>query len=258
MSDLLMIILLALLGGVVGLIGAVLFLKVKSLAKILERYSTPFAAGVLLTVSFLGLLPESFHLAGEKSFLIVFLSFIGSYLFENLFFDLHHHNHDEHGHGHSTSFLVIFGDTIHNFIDGVAIAAAYLVNPGFGLVTAISSLLHEIPHEIGDFGVLLKNGFSKSKVFWTNFISSLATVAGAIYVYFYVAGESFQGILMAISAGMFIYLGASDFLPKAHKDINKFKSIILLLLGVLLMYVTISAIPHSHGHEELETEQSVL
>ncbi|MFZ5438001.1 MAG: ZIP family metal transporter [Patescibacteria group bacterium] len=253
MSDLSNIFLLSLLGGVAGIVVASLFLKINSWSKALSKYSTPFAAGVLLTVSFLGLLPEAVYMIGEQAFLIVFVSFIGSYLFENFIFDLHHHQDDDHGHHHSSSFLVIIGDTVHNFIDGVAIAAAYLINPGLGLATAVSSLLHEIPHEIGDFGILLKNGFSKRKVFWLNFLSSLSTVVGAVYVYYYAVGETTQGILMAIATGMFVYLGASDFLPKASKGVDRFKSVGLLLLGVILMYMTLALVPHSHdehGQEE--------
>ncbi len=241
------IILLALLGGVVGLIGGLVFLLMKKWSLRLAKYSTPFAAGVMITIAFLGLLPESFHMMGDQAFMVILLTILGSYLFENLFFDLHHHEEDEHHHGHkSSTALVVLGDTVHNFIDGVAIATTYLISPGLGLATAISSLLHEIPHEIGDFGVLLKNGFSKSKVFYLNFVSSLATVAGAVFVYFFVVSEATQGLLMAIAAGMFIYLGASDFLPKANKGIDKFRAIFLLLFGVLLMYLTINLVPHSH------------
>jgi len=255
MSDLTNIILLALLGGVVGLIGGLVFLLMKKWSLRLAKYSTPFAAGVMITIAFLGLLPESVHMMGEQAFMVILLTIIGSYLFENLFFDLHHHEDDEHHHGHhSSTALVVIGDTIHNFIDGVAIAATYLINPGLGLATAISSLLHEIPHEIGDFGVLLKNGFSKSKVFYLNFVSSLATVAGAVFVYFFAVGEATQGLLMAIAAGMFIYLGASDFLPKANKGIDKFRAIFLLLFGVLLMYLTLNLVPHSHEHGDHEED----
>lgn len=251
MSDLINIILLSLLGSVVGLLGGLIFLSVKKWSNKLAKYSTPFAAGVMITVAFLGLLPESVHMYGENTFLVVLLTIFGSYLFENLLFDLHHHGDDdhEHHHGHASTSLVLIGDTIHNAIDGVAIAAAYLVNPGLGLITAISSLLHEIPHEIGDFGILLKNGFSRKKVFWLNLFSSLFTIVGAVFVYYFAVSESLQGLLMAIAAGMFIYLGVSDFLPRAHRGIDKFRAVGLLLLGAILMYSTLSLIPHSHDHE---------
>ena len=247
MTDLVNIVLLALLGSVVALVGGVVFLSVKKWTKMLSLYSVPFAAGVLVTVALIGLLPEAVHMIGEKAFLVVMLSLMGSYLFENLFCELHHHDHGcGHDHHQRAIPLVILGDTIHNFIDGVAIAAAYLVNPGLGLVTAISTFLHEVPHEIGDFGILLKAGFSKKKVLGVNLVSALMTIVGALVVYFLARGEIFSGYLLAVAAGMFLYLGASDFLPHAGEGIDKKKSMVVVLLGMGLMYLTLSVVPHGH------------
>ena len=259
--DLINILGLALLGSVIALSGGLLFLSMKRFSSVLSRYSIPFASGVLITVSFLGLIPESIHLLGEKSLVLVLLAFLGSYLFEMLAFDLHHHDHhDHHSHGHHSHQkvsvpLVIFGDTIHNFVDGVAIAAAYLVNPGLGLITAVSTFLHEVPHEIGDFGILLKAGYSKKKVILVNFLSSLSTFAGALFVYYLGESIPISGYLLAIAAGMFLYLGASDFLPKAMEGVDKKKAIGMLIIGVAVMYLSLSAVPHSHeehGHTEDE------
>ena len=257
MSDLVNILLLAVFGSVIALLGGVVFLSVKKWTKALSLYSVPFAAGVLLTVALIGLLPESVHMIGEKAFLIVMLGFVGSYLFENLFCELHHHDHGCGHDDHNRAIpLVILGDTIHNFIDGVAIAAAYLVNPGLGLVTAISTFLHEVPHEIGDFGILLKAGFSKKKVLLVNLVSALMTLVGALVVYFLARGEVFSGYLLAVSAGMFLYLGASDFLPHAGEGVNKKKAIWVLLLGVALMLAALKVVPHSHdGHEVEEVSE---
>jgi zinc and cadmium transporter len=261
-NDLLNIILLALLGSVIALSGGLLFLSLKKWSKVLAKYSVPFASGVLITVSFLGLVPESVHLIGEKAFAVILVSFLGSYFFEMLAFDLHHHDHHDHhnGHGHHQQGsvpLVIFGDTIHNFIDGVAIAAAYLVNPGLGLITSVSTFLHEVPHEIGDFGILLKAGYSKKKVFLVNLFSSLFTVVGALVIYYFGAETPLPGYLLAVSAGMFLYLGASDFLPKAMDDVDKKKAVGMLLIGAAIMYLSLSIVPHDHelhDHEESEIE----
>ena len=251
MSDLTNILLLSLLASVIALVGGVVFLKVDKWSSALTKYSTPFAAGVMITVAFLGLLPEAVDVLGHKAFGISLMALIGAYLFENGLFDLHHHDHeDDHSHHHTSVPLVIIGDTIHNFIDGVAIAAAYLVSPSLGLITAISTFLHEVPHEIGDFGILLKAGFSKKKVFLVNLFSALSTVLGALTIYFFATGDQLPGILLAVAAGMFIYLGASDFLPRANEGIEKSKAVGVLLLGVALMYLTLSIVPHSHEHEE--------
>jgi zinc and cadmium transporter len=258
MNGLFELILLALLGSVIALLGGVVFLSVKKWSRALSLYSVPFAAGVLVTVALMGLLPEASHVIGERAFLVVVISFIGSYLFENLFCELHHHDHScGHDHHKRAVPLIIIGDTIHNFIDGVAIAASYLVNPGLGLVTAVSTFLHEVPHEIGDFGILLKAGYTKKKVFMVNLVSALMTVVGALVVYFLARGEAFSGYLLAISAGMFLYLGASDFLPHAGEGVSKKKGIAVLLLGVVLMYLTLSVVPHSHEAKHDEHEEEV-
>jgi len=250
-SDLINIILLSLFGGVIGLSGGIVFLSFQKFSKLLAKYSIPFASGVLITVSFLGLIPESVHLVGETAFIVMLLSFLGSYFFEMFAFDLHHHDHDDGGHHHShgSAPLVIIGDTIHNFVDGVAIAAAYLVNPGLGLITAVSSFLHEVPHEIGDFGILLKKGYSKKSIILINLFSALFTVLGALVIYYFGADTPLPGYLLAIAAGMFIYLGASDFLPKATDDVDKKKAVGMLLLGAAIMYLSMSAVPHEHVDE---------
>jgi len=240
----------ALLGSVIALIGGVVFLYNRKLSSVLEKYSVPFAAGVLVTVSILGLIPEAEHAIGESAFWIVLISFLSVYLFEHLFFDIHHHG-DEDGHTHdiksSSIGLVIFGDTIHNFIDGVAIGAGFLINPNLGLITALSTFLHEVPHEIGDFGILLKAGWKRSKILFVNIISALMTVAGAFTVYIFSNSDLLNGSLMAISAGVFLYLGASDFLPKIDTGgKNKFKSLLPLILGSLVIMVTILLLPHDH------------
>jgi len=248
MTDFLSIFLLSTLGSIAGLIGGTVFFLSEKIKNWFCRYSVPFAAGILLTVAILSLTPEAHHEIGETAFLIVLITFLVSYVFEQLFFDIHHH--DEHSHRPSKAAvpLVIAGDTIHNFIDGVAIAAAYLTNPGLGLIVALSTFLHETPHEIGDFGVLLAAGWSRSKALLANFLSALSTYLGAFFV-IYVAQEAewFTGSLLAVAAGMFLYLGASDFLPKPtdKKDVNV-KKIAALLVGVVIMIVATTLVPHAH------------
>ena len=248
MSDLVNIVLLSLLGGAIALLGGLIFLFVKKWSDTLTKYSVPFAAGVLVTVALIGLLPEVVHQVGEKGFFVVLITFFGAYLFEQFACDLHHHDHNHDGDPSCTTSipLIIMGDTLHNFIDGVAIAAAYLLNPGLGLVTALSTLLHEIPHEIGDFGILLKAGWKKRKILTVNLISSLFTVAGALMVYFMNFSGAMIGNLLAVAAGMFLYLGASDFLPHANEGASKSKSVLVLILGALVMYGALSIVPHSH------------
>lgn len=248
MSQVLQLFFLALLGSVIALFGGVIFLFNRKLSGILEKYSIPYAAGVLVTVSLLGLLPEAQAAIGEKSFWVVAISFLSAFLFEHFFFGIHHHEEGEHVKCFELPLpLVIVGDTIHNFIDGVAIAVSFLVSPGLGLITATSTFLHEVPHEIGDFGILLRAGWKKGKILIVNILSSLTTILGAFLVYFFNQGESLNGILMAISAGIFLYLGASDFLPRIDEnEKNRFKSVFPLILGAASMIAIFLLVPHEH------------
>lgn len=247
--DTLYLFLQALLGSIIALFGGVVFLFNRKLSSVLEKYSVPFAAGVLVTVSLLGLIPEAEHEIGEISHWIVLGSFLGVYLFEHIFFGIHHHGDgdDHHQIKDSSVGLVIFGDTIHNFIDGVAIGASFMINPNLGLITAFSTFLHEVPHEIGDFGILLKAGWKNTKILIINIISSLMTIVGAFVVYMFNQSDVLNGSLMAVSAGVFLYLGASDFLPKIREQkLHKLKSILPLILGSLIIVLTLLLVPHNH------------
>ena len=247
MSDLAYVSLLAFAGSILALIGGVFFLLKKSWSAWLSFYSIPFAAGVLLVVSILGLAPESIHILDEKALLIVLVAFLAAHFFERFFYGVHKH---EMGSVHNIHYqasvpMIIFGDTIHNFIDGLAIAAAYFIDPALGIITTIGTFLHEVPHEIADFGILLKVGWSRAKVFIVNALSASATIVGALFVFLF-NSEQFIGWALAVSAGLFLYLGASNFLPHVHEeDIPRGKAAIALLLGVLIMFFALKAIPHS-------------
>jgi zinc and cadmium transporter len=264
MSDLINVLGLAFLGSVLALVGGVAFLLKKDWSEWLSSYSVPFAAGVLLTISLLGLLPEAVDMYGEGAFGVALLTFLVAYLFEHFFFCIHHHDHDcKHGLRYKAAIpMVIVGDTIHNFIDGVAIAATYMVSPGLGLVTTISTFLHEVPHEIGDFGILLGAGWRRKKILLVNVLSALATIVGALVVWFWIEDPALIGMLLAVSAGLFLYLGASDFLPNIHQGkISEKKAIAALIIGVLVMFLTIKLTPHSHGeddHNHAEEKQIVV
>jgi zinc and cadmium transporter len=250
MNEIIQLFLLALLGSIIALAGGVVFLFNRKLSSSLQKHSVPFAAGVLITVALLVLLPESFEQIGETSLLVVLASFFGAYLFENFFFHIHHHDADYKIKKSQTA-LVIFGDTIHNFIDGIAIAVSFFVNPGLGLITAFSTFLHEIPHEIGDFGILLKAGWRRKNILIVNAISASFTIIGAFVTFFIAQNNTFVGIMLAVSAGIFLYLGAIDFLPNIGKEYkNKFTAVIPLALGIAIMLATVVLVPHAHEDEE--------
>lgn len=245
--SLLPLIALATLGGVFGLAGGTIFIFNDKLKNILTNYSVPFAAGILLTVALLDLIPEAVAHNGEVSYLLVLVTFFMVFSFEHLFFSVHHHDCDRASITPGAVPLVIAGDTIHNFIDGVAIASAYMVDPAFGVVVAISSFLHEVPHEIGDFGVLLAAGWKRSKVVLVNMLSASSTYLGVLFVYFYAQhNESLIGTLLAVSAGLFLYLGASDFLPGRGKNNEPSASKVLtVVVGATIMIFISLLLPHA-------------
>lgn len=255
MGDVFSVILLASVASFVALIGGILFLVNRKWSDWLSCYSTAFAAGILLTVSLTGLLPEAIHAIGEAAFLVTLLSFLAAYLFEHLFFGIHHHNHLGHGKDYSSAIpLVIIGDTIHNFVDGIAIAASYLITPGLGVIVTISTFLHEIPHEIGDFGILLRAGWKRKRILLVNVISASFTIVGALFVMVISDNEAIIGYSLAFSAGLFLYLGASDFLPHIHEGDKKRNDLIsALLIGVLVMLAVNMLFPHSHESEDEPT-----
>lgn len=239
MENLLSILALATLGSLAGLSGGMLILSQKSWAKSLSTHAIPFAAGVLLSVTLLDILPEAIEASNSQFILlIVLIVMILAFFFEQFFFHLHHHQEKPRTLKSSIP-LVIFGDTIHNFIDGVVIAASFLVQPTLGLVVAIATFLHEIPHEMGDFGLMLAAGWRRQQIILVNILSALATYLGAIIVLvFSNTFEANLAILLAVAGGLFLYIGASDLLPEVghHKKDHPWHQAILLLAGVILIW----------------------
>lgn len=231
------------LASVLSLLLVAILLLHKSLIHRLSFFLVSFAAGALLATGFLDTMKEAVEIAGEEVFLWVTLSMAVFFLIERFFLSLHHHEHEDHDEKTirmPTSFL-IFGDALHNFIDGASIAASFLVSFPLGLITSITVFVHEIPHELGDFGILLNKGWGRRKVLLFNFLTGLTAVAGAILAYY--LGSQFSKvvpILLAITTGNFIYLSATDLLPEIHHR-AKAKHILghatFFLLGITLVLI---------------------
>lgn len=251
MTPLLSILGLAFIGSVAGLIGGVLFLVKEKWCKPLSFIAVPLAAGVLLALSLLDLLPKAVEETGNLAFTIVLIVFIASFLIERFLFSLHHHDHHSNAGKHEGAVsLVIFGDTIHNFLDGVAIATAFVINPSLGLFVALATFLHETPHEIADFGILIANGWSKKKAFMANFFSALATFPGAILAYIFSERvEGLTGVLLAVAAGLFLYVATTDFLPEValRQGKSSFKQALFLIIGILAIVLLGFLVPEIHS-----------
>ena len=254
MSTLEYILLFTFIGSIGALIGGFVLLSNEKFAKKISHFLASFAAGVLLGAAFFDLLPEASHEAEKRNidiFLWTLLGIVIFFLVERFIHWFHHHDeyHEHDKESKSTLPLIIFGDTMHNFIDGVVIAATFMVNTQVGIFTALAVFAHEIPQEIGDFGLMLHKGLSKKRIIIVNIISAAAAFAGAIITY--LLGSVLEGylpILLSLTAGFFIYIAASDLIPEIHHEKRKGFAIVeslLLLLGIIVIFISVSLLEHS-------------
>ena len=241
MSELLWILLATFIVSLISFIGAAaLVLSEKLLKKILLAL-VGFAAGALIGGAFLHLLPESIgkSAAGDLGniFLTVILGFILFFVLEKL---LWRHCHERTCPIHVLAYLNLFGDGVHNFIDGLVMAASFVVSIPLGLITTLAIAAHEIPQELGDFGVLVYGGFKPRKALLLNFVTALTAIAGGIsryYLFPYVGGTMIY--LLPFAAGGFLYIAASDLVPELHKETSTAKTVMSFasfLVGIVLMW----------------------
>ena len=270
MSLLTWIIIFSLLGGVLSVLVAATFLLLPGqMRKTLVPHLVSFAIGSLLGAAFLGLLPhalmgpgvEDFH----KIFLAVLLGLLTFFLLEKMVLwrhchsahceahapDVHDHDHDDdHDHDKqnkaAAGWMILLGDGLHNFVDGVLIAAAFLTDTHLGIVTALAIAAHEIPQEVGDFVVLLHSGFSRKKALLFNVLTSLTTIVGALLAYWSLSDmQHVLPYVLAVAASSFIYIAVADLIPGLHKRAEvsaTAQQIVLIGAGVLLIYVTHSTL----------------
>ncbi len=244
----------ATVGSVFSLVGGIALIGAARVRARVIRYALPFGAGALIAAALFSVLPEALHGKDEPAPILAWTlgGFLLFFILERLLGWFHHHHHhgDENKARNRTHVsLVVVGDTLHNAIDGIAIAAAFLVNPGVGIATAIAVAAHEIPQEIGDFGILLGKGVKSRSVIIINILSALATVVTAMITY--ALGTATQidpSPLLAMAAGFFIYVAASDIIPDIHERPRREgnRQAVMLLLGVAVIVGATLAMPHSH------------
>ena len=230
--------------SLISFIGALtLFLKEKILNQAL-LILVAFSAGALLGDVFFHLLPEVIKNVGvsEKALLNVFLYLLSGFcLFFILeqFLSWHHHHSASHPEVKSFSYLILVSDGLHNFIDGLIIAGAFLTSFPIGLATSLAVIFHEIPKEIGNFAVLVYGGLKKTRALFLNFISATIAISGGI-IGFFIFKNMESGILglLSFTAGSFIYIAASDLIPEVKQNSDIKKSIVhflAFLVGIALM-----------------------
>lgn len=265
MNLLVLIIIFTAVGGVLSVMAASVFLLLPDKHRnAVLPHGISFAIGALLAVAFWGLIPHAFEEIKAEHFQslsgTILAGILGFFVLEKLLIwrhchygsceahgDEENHSHDHghghsHGHGHgakSAGALIILGDSIHNFVDGILITAAFLTDVQLGIVTSLAVAAHEIPQEVGDFAILLAGGYSKSKALFYNVLASLTTVLGGVLAYFSL--EDLHDSLpyfLALAASSFIYIAVADLIPSLHKKTDmktSLQQIALIAAGVLLI-----------------------
>lgn len=249
-------------GSVVSLIGGIVLLRASQLRERIITYALPFGAGTLIATAFISTLPEA--LDGREPHTILPWALAGFLLFfvlERMVRWFHHHHHDDihGGRDRAHTYLVVIGDTMHNAIDGVAIGAAFLTNPAAGITMSLAVAAHEIPQEIGDFGILLGKGMRRGKVVLVNLVSAVATIVTAMITYWLGHETQFDTApLLAVAAGFFIYVAASDLIPDIHEKPQHegTKQAFMLLIGVLVIITVANILPHEHSDAAHSIDQA--
>jgi zinc and cadmium transporter len=243
------------LGGVLGVLAAASFLLFSErLRTRLMPSMLSFAVGTLLGAAFLALLPHALEspvkVEVHEIGLTVLLGLLGFFVLEKLVLWRHCHTHDCEVHGSdfdtmkkaATGNLILIGDGIHNMVDGVLIAAAFLADIHLGIVTSVAVIAHEIPQELGDFAILLHSGYSRTKALLYNVLASLTTVIGGVVAYFSLSlAVNALPYVLAIAASSFIYIAVADLIPGLHRRpafSATLQQIGLITLGVLVIYVS--------------------
>jgi zinc and cadmium transporter len=224
-------------GGLAGVV--TLALKEKTLQKILMSL-VALSAGALMGGAFIHLLPEAVELTEPMTaFGIVLFSFVCFFFIEKL---LHwRHCHKGHCNIHTFGYMNLIGDSVHNFIDGLILAATFMTSVPLGIATTITVAMHEVPQEIGDFGVLLYSGFEKKKALISNFCIACIAILGGVTGYFLsLYSRNFMTYLLPFAAGGFIYIAASDLMPEIRKEQSLKRTIAsfgMFLVGIAIMVI---------------------
>lgn len=256
------IIIFSLLGGVLSVIAASVFLLINDkYQKKLLPHTVSFAIGALLGAALLALLPHAMLVNENVDFhdlgLTILIGLLGFFLLEKMVLWRHCHSSHceihspgevhshiaEHNHNdekNASGTLIIIGDAVHNLVDGVLIAAAFMTDIDLGIVTALAVAAHEIPQEIGDFAILLNSGYERRRALFFNVLASMATIVGAVIAYYSLQSMQYAlPYILAIAASSFIYIAVADLIPGLHKKTElreTIQQITLIALGVVTIY----------------------
>jgi len=231
--------------SLISIVGILTFLLSHKRLRSLLLYMVSFSVGGLFGDAFIHLIPEAVEEVGfgfSVSLCILF-GLVSSFIIEKFIHWRHCHIPTSEEHPHPFAYMNLLGDAVHNFIDGLLIAGSYLASLPVGIATTLAVIFHEIPQEIGDFGVLIYGGFSRSKALLFNFLSALTAIIGAlVFLSLSPYIENYAIYLLPFAAGEFIYIAGSDLVPELHKETNPSKSIlelIALIFGLVTLFLLI-------------------
>jgi zinc and cadmium transporter len=274
LNTLLYILAFSALGGILSVLTASLFLLLpeQTRQKIIP-HGVSFAIGALLTGAFCGLIPQAFQEVAKTEILnlsaTILTGILLFFVLEKLLVWRHCHSHSCEAHGeealehqaehlhqvnnhapHTAGIFIILGDSIHNFVDGVLIAAAFLTDVKLGMITSMAVAAHEIPQEVGDFAILLHSGYSRGKAFLYNILSSFATVVGGVLAYFSL-GDFHNSLpyFLCLAASSFIYIAVADLIPALHQKTDmktSLQQISFIMAGVGLILL-MQQLAHDFG-----------
>lgn len=251
--------------SLLSLSGAFVLSLKKQWSNTLLTSLTAFSSGVLLATALVTLAPEALHEITESAvFTTIIVAIVLFFILEKFLSWHHHHTDGDECAPKPSAYLIMVGDSLHNFVDGVLIAAAFAVEPALGFMTALAVTAHEIPQEIADFSIMVAGGMKRSTALLLNAASALFSVLGAVLGYFFI--HSFEdgiGYMLAFCAGMFLYISLSDLVPelhahgKKHASWQKYTQVGLFVLGIVLMMGLSDIAGHSHDLDEHQEEDEL-
>jgi len=231
--------------SLLSLIGAVFLVFNRATRETFIHYTLALSSGILLGAVFFDLIPESYSAIGEQTYVWVIVGMVSFFILEKVIHWTHHVEGDDCPEK-PVAYLALVGDGLHNFLDGLIIGVAYIAGIPLGITTTLAVIAHEIPHELGDFSILLYGGLKPKKALLLNLLSALTAVLGTILVLL------FSGTLISVSpyvigfaAGNFLYIAASDLIPELHTKQTVTASVlqtVFIISGASIMYVIIRII----------------
>lgn len=238
----------------------VIFFGSKNYPAYIQKYIAPVAVGVFLSLVLFELIPETLEISPAYGGITVAVGFIAFYILSSFLHDRYHRREEEHCDRKGSATLILIGDAIHNLADGFILGGAFLIDPSLGFLVAFGLMLHEIPQEIIEFGILIRAGYSKTRAILLNLLSASSIILGTLLIILVSEhAQEYVWILTGIAAGNLLFLAASDLLPRIHGNLKDhggiWKSSFSIILGFVIMTGILTWTHEEFGHGHLEHDE---